>query len=101
MIVRISNEAQYELAETHHAKLDELDDLVVAAVEADDEDKFHECFEELLQFVRTNGKVLEDDDLHGSDVILPPSDLSFVEAGEEFTGEGLVPDPPETAEAAS
>ncbi len=27
-----------------------------------------------------------------SDVILPPSDLTFEEAGREFTGEGLIPD---------
>jgi hypothetical protein len=26
-------------------------------------------------------------------VILPPADLSFREAGEDFTGDGLVPDP--------
>jgi hypothetical protein len=25
-------------------------------------------------------------------VILPPSDISFAEAGMEFTGEGLIPD---------
>jgi len=25
-------------------------------------------------------------------VILPPADLSFAEAGEDFTGEGLIPD---------
>jgi len=25
-------------------------------------------------------------------VILPPADLSFEEAGREFTGEGLIPD---------
>jgi len=33
-----------------------------------------------------------DDDLESSDVILPPADLTFSEAGEEFTGEGLIPD---------
>ena len=52
MIVRIFSEDQYRLDESHHAKLDELDNLVVAAVDADDEDKFHETFEELLDYVR-------------------------------------------------
>ena len=28
-----------------------------------------------------------------SEIILPPADLTFVEAGEEFNGEGLIPDP--------
>ena len=94
MIVRIFSEDQYRLDESHHAKLDELDDLVVVAVEADDEDKFHETFEELLDFVRKNGEKLGDEELEASDFILPPADLTLAEAAEEFTGEGLIPDPP-------
>jgi hypothetical protein len=43
--------------------------------------------------VRTEGEALGDEDLEASDVILPPADLSFVEAGEEFTGDGLIPEP--------
>jgi len=92
VIVRIFNEGQYRVEESLHGKLDELDNAVVAAVEADDEDRFHAAFEELLAFVRDNGESLADDDLEGSDVMLPPADISFVEAGEEFTGEGLIPD---------
>ena len=42
--------------------------------------------------VRADGERLAGDDLHPSDVILPPADLSFDEAGEDFTGEGLIPD---------
>ena len=93
MIVRISNEGQFRLDDGLHARLNELDDAAVAAVEAGDEDAFHAAFEELLQVVRTEGSELSDDDLDASDVILPPSDLSFVEAGEEFTGDGLIPEP--------
>lgn len=93
MIVRISGEGQYRLDDGHHGKLDELDDAVVAAVDRDDEDAFHADFEELLQFVRTNGERLADDDLSASDHILPPADLTFPEAREEFTGEGLIPEP--------
>ena len=92
MIVRISNEGQFRLDDGLHERLNELDDAAVAAVEAGDEDGFHAAFEELLQVVRTEGEELEDDDLDSSDVILPPSDLSFVEAGEEFTGDGLIPE---------
>jgi hypothetical protein len=93
MIVRISNEAQYRLDDSHHAKLDELDDAVVAAVDAGDEDAFHASFEELLHFVRSEGEEISDDDLDASDYILPPADLTFTEAGQEFSGEGLIPDP--------
>jgi hypothetical protein len=33
-----------------------------------------------------------DDDLQSSDCILPPADITFAEAGTEFTGDGLIPD---------
>ncbi len=97
MIVRISNEGQYRVDDGLQGRLNALDDAAVAAVEADDEDAFHAAFEELLQVVRTQGTELEDDDLDASDVILPPADISFVEAGEEFTGDGLIPEPAESA----
>lgn len=93
MIVRISEEGQFELADDLHHRLNELDDAAVVAVDRGDEDGFHAAFEELLQFVRTRGTLVSDDDLRPSDVILPPADLTFVEAGKDFTGDGLVPDP--------
>lgn len=92
MIVRISNEGQYRLDDSHHAQLDELDDGVVAAVGARDETLFQTRFDELLRFVRGNGEPLDDDDLEPSEFILPPADLTFAEAGAEFSGEGLIPD---------
>ena len=95
MIVRISNEGQYRLDDGHHGRLDELDDAVVRAVAALDENAFHRAFEELLHFVRTEGEPLPDDDLEPSEFILPPADLSLEEAGEEFSGEGLIPDGPQ------
>jgi len=92
VIVRISNEGQYKLDDGHHARLDELDDAVVAAVSGRSEDGYQRAFEELLPFVRTEGEPLDSDDLEPSEFILPPSDLSFIEAKEEFTGDGLIPD---------
>ena len=92
MIVRISTEGQYRLPDEDADRLNELDNEAVAAVDADDEDKFHEVFEQMLDLVRTEGRPLEDDDLEPSDLILPPPDLTFVEAGEHFTGDGLIPD---------
>jgi len=94
VIVRISGEGQFELDEAHNARLDELDDLAVAAVEAGDTAGFRERFDALLAFVRSESAPVAGDDLRPSDIILPPADLSFDEAGEDFSGEGLVPDPP-------
>jgi hypothetical protein len=92
VIVRISTEDQYRLPDEDAARLNELDNDAVAAVDAGDEDRFHEVFEQMLQLVRSDGHKLGDDELEESDVILPPPDLTFSEAGHEFTGEGLIPD---------
>ena len=92
MIVRIATESQYRLPEDDAAALNELDNQIVAAVEAGDEDRFHELFEQMLELVRRDGSPLGEDELEESDVILPPPDTSFVEASAEFTGDGLIPD---------
>ncbi len=92
MIVRISGEDQYRLEPTSGGRLNELDNDVHAAVEAGDEERFRDSYERLLDFVRANGTLVGDDELDGSDLILPPADLTVAEAGREFTGEGLIPD---------
>ena len=46
----------------------------------------------MLDLVRSAGQPLDEDELAESEVILPPPDTSFVEAAEEFTGDGLIPD---------
>lgn len=90
MIVRISGEDQFRLPDSD-GRLAELDDAVVAAVEAGDEAAFASTFEALLEHVRA-GERIGADELEPSDLILPPADLSLAEAREEFSGEGIVPD---------
>lgn len=92
MIVRISGEDQYVLPDSAKDRLNELDSAVTAVVERGQPDGFAEAYAELLDYVRTRGKRFEEDELQGSDLILPPADLSFEEAAREFTGEGLIPD---------
>ena len=92
MIVRIATEGQYELPDEDVDKLNELDNEVVAAVESGNEEGFQEAFASLLELIRSDGKPVADDVLEESDIILPPPDLTFAEAGEQFSGEGLIPD---------
>jgi hypothetical protein len=92
VIIRISTEGQYRLPDGDADRLNELDNDAVAAVDAGDEDRFHEVFEQMLDLVRSEGRPLAMEDLEESDLILPPPDLTFVEAGEHFTGDGLIPD---------
>ncbi|HEU0250312.1 MAG TPA: hypothetical protein VFR48_06270 [Solirubrobacteraceae bacterium] len=92
MIVRISGEDQFRIDESLHPRLNELDATLVQAVEAGDEEAFKPAFTALLDFVRANGTVVGDDEIETSDLILPPDDITFAEASQEFTGEGLIPD---------
>jgi hypothetical protein len=92
MIVRISGEDQYRLADEQTAELNELDNAVVSACEGGDEQDYERTFAALLDYVRNKGERVADDELAGSDLILPPGDLSFEEAGKAFNGEGLIPD---------
>jgi hypothetical protein len=92
VIVRIATEDQYRLPDEDAERLNALDNEAVAAVDAGDEPRFHELFEQMLDLVRRDGQRLGDDELEESDVILPPPDLTFLEAKNEFTGDGLIPD---------
>ena len=90
MIARIATDGQYVLDEAQAAKLNELDNAAVQAVDAGDEARFQSIFDEMLALVRA-APALDGDDLSVSDVILPPPDLTVTEAGREFTGEGIIP----------
>jgi hypothetical protein len=92
MIVRIFTEGQYRVDDSDRARLDELDNASHKAIDTGDEAAFEKAFRELLDYVRSHGALLADDDLEGSDLMLPPPDTSLAEARAEFTGEGLIPD---------
>jgi DNA-binding GntR family transcriptional regulator len=92
VIVRIATEDQYRLPDADAERLNDLDNQAVAAVEAGDEQRFRELFAQMIELVRSDGKPLADDELEESDVIIPPADLTFEEAQQEFTGDGLIPD---------
>jgi hypothetical protein len=92
VIVRILSEAQYELPDDQAEHLNELDNRLVDICENGDEAAFLDAWGKLLEFVRSSGRRVDDDELVGSDVILPPPDITMAEAAAEFTGEGLIPD---------
>ena len=92
MIVRIATEGQYRLADDVVERVNALDNDAVAAVEAGDEARFSELFGQIIELIRAEGERRPGDELHGSDVIVPPPDTSFEEARHEFSGDGLIPD---------
>jgi len=92
MIVRISGEDQYRLDDDAAARVNELERRVIALVDSGEEESFADTYTALLDYVRAQGERVGDDEIETSGLILPPSDLTFAEAGREFTGEGLIPD---------
>src|SRR5207245_906911 len=91
VIVRIATEGQYDLDEANSDRFHELDQEAVAAIDANDEAAFRKSFDAILELVRS-GERLDDDHLGASDLILPPPDVDFQHAREEFPGGELIPD---------
>jgi len=87
-------EGQWRVDDGLARRLNELDDAVGKAVEAGDEQRVRSTLRELAELVKSEGEKLPDDDLHPSDAIVPPEDLSLDEARELLSGEGLIPDLP-------
>jgi chromosome condensin MukBEF complex kleisin-like MukF subunit len=94
MIVRVMGEGQWRVADDLQQRLNELDEEVARAVEAGDEETMRAKLRELADAVKSNGEKLPDEDLHPSDAIVPPDDLSLDEAKELLSDEGLIPDLP-------
>ena len=91
MIVRITNEGQYNLPGKYIDDLNTIDDQLVEVVEAENSEEFERLLKKMLDMVRENGTPLPLDELVESDLILPEADLTLKEAEEMFVGEGLVP----------
>jgi CBS domain-containing protein len=98
VIVRIMGEGQYRLTDEVRARVNDLDNECVAAVERSDAEGFSRVFAQLLELVRSEGQHLADDELEPSEVIVPPPDTSMEEAAREFSGDGLIPEPAASAQ---
>jgi hypothetical protein len=95
VIVRLMHEGQYEVPDSLRDELNAADDRALAALANGDVEALNAGIEEMWELVRANGDPLAANELTpGSDVIVPPADLSLEEAQELLTGEGLIPDLP-------
>ena len=88
MIVRIAGEGQYRLDDASQARINELDDALEQAL---DTDGFGVALAALLGAVRELGEPLADDELQGSNIVLPPADATADEVKAMLTDEGLIP----------
>ncbi len=94
MIVRLMGEGQYRIDDALRERLNELDDAAGAALEANDEIQLDQRLEDMWDLVRSDGEKLPDDDLHPSNAVIPPSDLTLEESRQLMSHEGLIPDVP-------
>jgi peptide subunit release factor 1 (eRF1) len=84
MIVGIFGEGQYELPDAALAGFHELDEQTQAAVDAGDEQRFHNLYRRLLEHIRQAGTPLAVDDLRASDLIALPPDTTLAEVVEQL-----------------
>jgi hypothetical protein len=90
MIVRISGEGQYELHDDALQRLDELDTKLTDAVNNSNDQEFHQLLKQTIDYIRSGGSAVPDDQIVPSQVIVPPADSSLADAKDFFTNEGLM-----------
>ena len=90
MIVRILGEGQYRLADGESERLNAVDDRVMAAAQAGDEDAFRIALGELVALVRA-GDPVPAEELLPSDAVIPAPDADLVESERLLSDEGLIP----------
>ena len=91
MIVRIMGEGQVKLADADLTELNELDNKLLAAVEAGDEETFRQTLGTRLDTVRQHGDPLPADALQPSELILPGGDATLEEVRTMLREDGLIP----------
>ena len=87
-------EGQFRVDDDLREELNRLDETALEALEAEDEDRLDAILEEMAELVRSRGSELPPEDLHPSDAIIPPSDLTLEETRELMSDDGLIPDLP-------
>ncbi|MFS3129671.1 PspA-associated protein PspAA [Nocardioides sp. Bht2] len=91
MIVRILGEGQFDVDDAHVARLNELDDALETAIEADDEAGFAAALAALLDQVRSVGAPHDAEAIDVSDAVLPYAEATLAQVRELLADDGLIP----------
>lgn len=92
MIIRIMGEGQYRAPDAIIEDLNAIDNRIVELVEKGDREGFRNELLRMISLVRERCEPLGASEIVKSDLILPPSDLTFEEARGIFRGQGLIED---------
>jgi len=92
MIIRIMSGGQYEVSSCLLDDLNEIDNRIVDHVSKGDRDSYQKDLIKLVSTIKQSGKQLDQGEIVKSDIVVPPEDLTFDEARQVFSGQGLIED---------
>ena len=90
MIIRILGEGQFRLDDNLLDRVNKIDNKIVKHVSQGNKAEFARDLANLISTVKELAEPLDPVEIIPSDLIIPPSDLSFEEAKQVFCDEGLI-----------
>ncbi|HAM03376.1 MAG TPA: hypothetical protein DCQ30_14295 [Acidimicrobiaceae bacterium] len=79
MIVRILGEGRYEVPDADLPAIEELDGVLVDAIDRDDEASFSAALADLIGQVRHTGNALDHEDTRTSEMVVPHEGSTLTE----------------------
>lgn len=90
MIIRILGEGQYRLDDSFVQKINKIDNQIVDHVSKIKKAEYFRDLANLIATIKELAEPVDPVEILPSDIIIPPSDLSFEEARKVFCDEGLI-----------
>lgn len=90
MIIRILGEGQYRLDDSLVERINKIDNQIVGHVSRGEKAEYSRDLANLISTIKELAKPVDPVAILPSDIIIPPSDLSFEEAKKVFCDEGLI-----------
>ncbi|HPS91450.1 MAG TPA: hypothetical protein PKV33_04785 [Methanothrix sp.] len=90
MIIRILGEGQFRLDDSLVQKINKIDNQIVDHVSKGKKTEYVQDLANLISTIKELAEPVDPVEILPSDIIIPPSDLSFEEARKVFCDEGLI-----------
>lgn len=90
MIIRILGEGQFRLDDGLVQKINKIDNRIVDHVSKGKKAEYVQDLANLISTIKELAEPVDPVEILPSDIIIPPSDLSFEEARKVFCDEGLI-----------
>ena len=90
MIIRILGDGQFRLDDNLVEKINKIDNKIVDHVSRGNKEEYAQDLANLISTIKELAEPVDPVEILPSDIIIPPSDLSFEEAKKVFCDEGLI-----------